>query len=139
MSDDPHADDLMALLRELSEVNYRRGVLETRIEWHLHLRDLASQQPPVPKPAAVVPMPQAATDDRFHRRWASGQLELAVLETLDLHKGRTARDIAQRLDANYESVRQVLSKLARKGVVRRLSRGGGFTLEPENDDAVRHA
>lgn len=109
---DQHAEDLMALVTELSELEFRRGVLHARIEWHVRLRDLAGTAAArAPRPA-----PPAARRPR-------GTLQAAVLAALATSSPMTCAQVAAAVEAgSVESVRQVLiSLVARK----RLTKTGG--------------
>lgn len=112
MTDDTHAADLMALVRELSDLEFRRGQLHARIEWHCRLRELADTAPVVSAPR-IVKAPTAAR----------GTLQASVLAVLAATPGLTYGQVATALGAtSSETVRQALIKLlARK----RVTRDGG--------------
>lgn len=105
---DQHAADLMALVTELSELEFRRGVLHARIEWHVRLRELAGTTPPVPSHPAV-----------GRRR---GHVQAAVLTALAERPGQTCAQLAAVVGGSAESMRQVLIKLVARG---RLTKSGG--------------
>lgn len=113
---DQHAEDLMALVTELSELEFRRGVLHARIEWHVRLRDLAG------------PAQAAAARPAIPARRSRGALQAAVLAALSTTPGLTCAQVAAAVKSgSVESVRQVLSTLTAHG---RLSKqtGGRYVV-----------
>jgi hypothetical protein len=111
---DTHATDLLALVRELSELEFRRGGLVARIEWHLRLHDVATQQAPAPAAAGLRVVP--ATPKRPH-----GAVQAAVLARVSAQPG-TAREVADAVGGSREVIRQALISLVKRG---QLTQAGG--------------
>ena len=107
MSSDQHATDLISLVHELADLEFRRGILHARIEWHLRLRDVAAEAvpvPPVEKPRLVPKPPK-----RIH-----GGLMAAILAHLAMHPGSTCVQMAPALSTTPENVRQSLITLVKR-------------------------
>lgn len=122
---DAHGEDVMALVRELGELEFRRGLLHAQIDWHLRLRHVAAQAE-ASRPAVVelelVP-PTKASPSRTPR----GRLQAGILAYLAEHPSSTARQVAVGIAGNTETTRQALARLVQLGTVNRTM-GGSYAL-----------
>lgn len=118
-SHDTHTDDLLSLVKELGELDFRRGELHAIIAWHLRLRDVAGQQ--------------AATSNADLRpkakRWANNALQAAITRFLADHPDRTPRQVSEAMGTNYESTRQCMRALQDKGILIRTQGGHSYAIK----------
>lgn len=115
----------MALVRELSELEFRRGVLHAQIDWHLRLRQVAAQAE-ASRPAVVeleLVRPHKTPTPRTPR----GRRQAAILAYLAEHPARTARQVAEGIKSHVETTRQALVRLVQAGTVTRTT-GGSYAL-----------
>lgn len=123
---DAHGDDVMALVRELGEIEFRRGALHAQIDWHLRLRHVAAQaeasRPAVVELEIVRPAAKPSTP-----RTPRGRLQAGILSYLAEHPSSTARQVAVGIAGNTETTRQALARLVQLGTVTRTM-GGSYAL-----------
>jgi hypothetical protein len=139
---DQHAADVLALVRELSDLEFRRGQLHARLEWHCRLRELSAQQADAAAggPSVVeVELVRPVKGPRHTRRvspappgmqtriFAAGGLRAAILAHLAEHPDRTPRQVAHAVNGHYESTRQALIRMAADGVLKRTM-GGSYAV-----------
>lgn len=128
---DAHGEDVMALVRELSELEFRRGVLHAQIDWHLRLRQVAAQAEAVAAPPVELELVRSA--QALTTAHGRGQLRAAILAYLAAHPdGRTPRQVAEGIRGHYETTRQALMRLAQTGRVRRTM-GGSYAVVESHD------
>jgi hypothetical protein len=122
---DQHTEDVLALVRELSDLEFRRGQLHARLEWHFRLRELAAQAEPVTD-AKTLRMVRAATANGPKR--AGRDLQRRILAYLaETPRAASPRQVSEALGTEYESTRQALVRLKQAGTVTRNA-GGGYGL-----------
>lgn len=121
---DAHGEDVMALVKELSELEFRRGVLHAQIDWHLRLRQVAAQAEAARPTVVDLELVRHKTPTP---RTPRGRLQAGILAYLAEHSSSTARQVAAGINGNVETTRQALARLVQLGTVIRTM-GGSYAL-----------
>lgn len=114
-----HEDDVSALVEQLVKQAYELGRVRGQLEFHLRLHHAqvdGSDDDEAP-PTAI----------QRRRGIPKGALQRAIIEELAKCDNLTNVELALRLGANSESVRQSVVRLIKAGQVRRLE-GAKFAL-----------
>lgn len=125
---DDHEDTILELIKELNEIEFRRGLLTARLELHMRMRALhVAHRDAAP---AVDPDPASAPRSRVQKsvRWGNQKLMEAIVRYLGTNPDRTPRQVSNALASSYESTRQSMMRLREQQVLTR-NLGGGYTIQ----------